>query len=326
MIEEFISDFKQNSAAYKAWGDFVASEIFEAIEVEDGAKENFLKIPIQRREKKESSIRGKALLHGLTDPKNQIRDLYGLRFVVLLTSEVRLIEKAVESNSEWTYDKVRDFGIESVGSAESFDYQSVHYVVTCRRERAENGVKIESGVCCEVQIRTMLQHAYAELTHDNIYKPSQVVPYVAKRLVARSMALMETTDTIFCQTLDELRRENKPRNELYQLLTQIYLKSVGGEKDDFDDRLNLEIIDLIKEKFDLEKCLQAVANFWQNEHEFIERIQLQRNDSMLFRQPVVLLLYWVAKVNDRFLRKKWIFESMKEEAFSKTKCNTFAVR
>lgn len=313
MIENFISEFKRLSHAYEAWGGFVASEIFAAIKVDGQNKDNFLKVPIQHRLKKESSIRSKILLYNLSNLQRDVRDLYGLRFVVLLSSEVRLVEAAIKENIVWESEKVRDFGVESVGSPDSFDYQSVHYIVTCRKEFTFNGVTIPAGVCCEVQIRTMLQHAYAELTHDNIYKPSQLVPYVAKRLVARSMALMETTDMIFCQTLDELKKENLPRNEIYNILKQIYLENIDKDESSFDERLNFEIIDFAKEKINLNDSKSKILDFWGSNNGFYEKIKEHCETSLLFRQPVVLLLYWLVATNDRFLKKKWPFESMKED-------------
>ncbi|WP_314437031.1 GTP pyrophosphokinase [Massilia timonae] len=313
MIEAFISEFIQLSQAYEAWGRFVASEIYAAINVEEQVKENFLKVPIQSRLKKEKSIRSKIIRHNLKNLRRDVRDLYGLRFVVLLNSDVRLVEAAIKQTGVWDAEKVRDFGTEDVGSPSSFDYQSVHYIITCPKETILDDVRIPVGTCCEVQIRTMLQHAYAELTHDNIYKPSQLVPYVAKRLVARSMALMETTDEIFCQTLEELRKENLPRNEMYSFLKEIYLAKIDKDDSGFDERLNFEIIDFAKEKISLKNSKGKLLDFWGDENEFYEKIKEQRDASLLFRQPAVLLLYWLVTINDRFLKKKWPFESMKED-------------
>jgi ppGpp synthetase/RelA/SpoT-type nucleotidyltranferase len=313
MIEDFISGFNKNADAYKAWGKFVASEIYRSVKLEAELKEKLLKVPVQYRLKKESSIRGKIALHNITDPRSQVRDLYGLRFVVLLSSEVRLVEEAVKASELWASEKVRDFGVDAVGNAEIFDYQSVHYIVTCQREVLLEGVRVSAGICCEVQIRTMLQHAYAELTHDNIYKPSHIVPYVAKRLVARSMALMETTDMIFCQTLEELKRENEPRNNLYQHLRTLYLSLIGDAEDKFDEKLNLEIIDFLRGNLDFENSKIKTSEFWVDRGGFVEKIRVARESSILFSQPVVLLLYWFASVKDRFLRKKWPFESMTED-------------
>jgi len=313
MIEKFILEFNRLSPAYEAWGEFVASEVFEKTKVIGQDKKSFFKIPTQTRLKKERSIRSKVILHNLNDLQKEVRDLYGIRFVVLLSSEVRQVEAAITSNPIWKAEKVRDFGVENAGSPDSFDYQSVHYIVTCKEKISLHGVNVPPDVCCEVQIRTMLQHAYAELTHDNIYKPSQLVPYSAKRLVARSMALMETTDTIFCQTLEELKKENLPRNEMYQVLKDIYVQRIHDDENCFDERINFEIIDFAKEKINLRNSKEKILEFWSNNNGYEDKVREHRGLSLLFRQPAVLLLYFLVTTNDRFLRKKWRFNSMKED-------------
>jgi len=50
---------------------------------------------------------------------------------------------------------------------------------------------------CEVQVRTLLQRAYAELSHDTSYKPSVTLEGDVRLQIARAPALVETTDEIF---------------------------------------------------------------------------------------------------------------------------------
>nr|WP_249804714.1 MULTISPECIES: hypothetical protein [unclassified Bradyrhizobium] len=63
-----------------------------------------------------------------------------------------------------------------------FRYQSVHYIVRSRGDQKLDGQNITAGTPCEVQIRTLLQHAHSELTHDTIYKPSvKGTPAIARQ-------------------------------------------------------------------------------------------------------------------------------------------------
>ncbi|MCC2018497.1 hypothetical protein QM121_09360 [Enterobacter hormaechei] len=82
-------------------------------------------------------------------------------------------------------------------------------------------------ICCEVQVRTLLQHAYAELVHDSVYKPVGIVPKSAERHIARSMALMETTDDLFCSTMKLLYETNVERNKFNNSLSELYREFVG---------------------------------------------------------------------------------------------------
>ncbi|TOO37902.1 (p)ppGpp synthetase, partial [Vibrio parahaemolyticus] len=73
----------------------------------------------------------------------------------------------------------------------------MHYVVRARVDLQVKGLMIKAGTPCEIQVRTLLQHAYAELTHDAVYKAKTVVEPEVHRTVAKSMALIETTDDFF---------------------------------------------------------------------------------------------------------------------------------
>ncbi len=56
---------------------------------------------------------------------------------------------------------------------ERFGYQSIHYLVKLKGERARLAEyrNLKDGVV-EIQIRTILQHAWAEIEHDIQYKSS----------------------------------------------------------------------------------------------------------------------------------------------------------
>ena len=107
-----------------------------------------------------------------SDPKTQIMDFAGVRLVVYLPSEVQVVEKAVKClfgdniRNEDSENKVNRLGEDKVG------YLSVHYVVVLNPTEREylrlNGLK------CEIQIRTVLQDAWAQIFHDRVYKNSAV--------------------------------------------------------------------------------------------------------------------------------------------------------
>ena len=60
----------------------------------------------------------------------------------------------------------------------------------------DNSVK--PYLTCEIQIRTLLQHAFAEVSHDSTYKGPYKNDKGILRHLAKSMALMEATDDYFC--------------------------------------------------------------------------------------------------------------------------------
>jgi hypothetical protein len=79
-----------------------------------------------------------------------------------------------------------------------------------------------------VRFKNPCFNAYAELVHDSIYKPSGDVPKSAERQIARSMALMETTDDLFCKTMEILADNSKERNKLLEFLSGYYSEKLAS--------------------------------------------------------------------------------------------------
>lgn len=313
MIDEFISQFRERTPSYVAWASFVTSEIKNFVEGNGRKHEEFFKIPPKSRTKLESSIRGKAGRYGLHDFKAEIRDLIGVRFVVLLTSELLLVEKAITSNPTFSWEKVRDYGVQTDSNPELFEYQSIHYLLRPTKEFSFEDQIIDLDIECEVQIRTLLQHAYAELTHDNIYKPFQLVPTSARRLVARSMALMETTDELFCGTLDALREANGPRNDLLRKLDEFYSYNIDSENILKDTKINLEVIDMFRTSIDFNVIFENIEAFSLACDPLFDFIRSRQNSTFLFSQPIIFLLYYLVSKKQDNVREKWNLLSLTEE-------------
>lgn len=156
------------------------------------------------RVKSTDSLRGK-----LARPDKNYRelwdvtDLLGVRVILYFEDEVEraadLLESRLELSLEHSIDKRRR------ADASSFGYRSVHYVgrVDARTAAA---LGLPSGACCEVQVRTMLEHAWAEIEHDLGYKSREAVPIVAKRRLNRLAGLLELCDQEFVAIRDDLAR------------------------------------------------------------------------------------------------------------------------
>ena len=151
-----------------------------------------------------------------------------MRFVVLLTSDIRKICDVIdnaESKKFWTASKDRDYEKERDEKPLEFTYQSVHYVLRAKQGIQLEGTNIPEGTACEIQIRTLLQHAHSELTHDTLYKPKANAASSVKRTVAKSMALIEATDEFFEQAMAHLDEVASAQRELLSFLSTEYLKS-----------------------------------------------------------------------------------------------------
>lgn len=294
--EAFRKYLEETRSAYEKWGLYVAKKINEAL-LTAGLPNNFIKIPTEPRVKTIESAIGKQGRKGYTDPLQQMTDLVGVRFVVLLSDEVRLVCEAIQGEASWNASVARDVSEEIKRNTKLFDYQSQHYEVRPEQSMVLDGLNITPDMCCEVQVRTLLQHAYAEMVHDNIYKPTGPVPVQAERHVARSMALMETTDELFSQTMKYLKDANAPRVEFLKDITAIYRDKIGGQYLAADDKSALALIDEFRELLSdgLTSDIRALL-------ERIKYIPLKianRAASVpLFNQAAVLFVYWLALNHD----------------------------
>ncbi|MBS1831788.1 MAG: hypothetical protein JST65_03700, partial [Acidobacteria bacterium] len=94
------------------------------------------------------------------------------------------------ANSENKSDRLR---------TEEFGYLSDHYVISFSESHvAIPTFKEFQGLKAEVQLRSILQHAWAEIEHDDLgYKNTHSVPRDVRRGLARVAALLEVADREF---------------------------------------------------------------------------------------------------------------------------------
>lgn len=162
MIDEFKASFKQNEPILERWGNEVVEQIKAAVISKSLDANVFLKIS-GKRVKEERSALSKVIRKNYTDPLNQMTDLVGARFVVLLTDDLNILQSIIENSEIWSASKDKDYLDAIQQNPELFDYQSIHYVVRAKKVSRTTDLGIPEGLPCEIQIRTLLQHAYAEL-------------------------------------------------------------------------------------------------------------------------------------------------------------------
>jgi ppGpp synthetase/RelA/SpoT-type nucleotidyltranferase len=307
--------FEREKPALQRWGDTVCAEIVSAIQkaIAPRTTEDFLKIPPRPRVKDSESFLSKALRRrkNYSDPVRDITDKVGVRFVVLLRSELSVIEDIVENCRLWDAEKAKDFETERVERPHHFDYQSVHYIARVNLQTAHR-MDLPPDLPCEVQVRTLLQHAYAELAHDRTYKPGGDIDSDTIRHVAKTAALVETADDIFVAvngTLEaataEVRRADSACRIVYQAQVQ-----TGGD----DARVSNAILDAYRNT--LSEITNDSLNGFLNEQDFvIDRIRQRAPISALFRQPCVLAVYFLVQHHPDFVPQKWPFDLGHLEVF-----------
>jgi putative GTP pyrophosphokinase len=87
-----------SAAGYEKWGTFVAESIEQKLKplVSDRPLGAFLKVPVIPRTKTVSSFVDKAFHRKKYErPYEEVEDKVGIRFVVLLTDNIKIVERAI---------------------------------------------------------------------------------------------------------------------------------------------------------------------------------------------------------------------------------------
>lgn len=288
---EAVSDWQRDKHLYEAWGELLTSQILKALEAEvHEPMSQFLKIPPIPRVKTDDSFRVKVQKKIRADVSlDTIDDRVGVRFVVLLTEQIKQVITAVDSLG-YAFTKDRDYESERDERPLEFAYQSVHLVVRPKTPIDYNGLVIPDHLACEVQIRTLLQHAHSELTHDRLYKARNVPPQKLNRAVARSMALIEATDNIFAEVAHDLDVAEAELRELVSHLDALYEELFRAPPT--EPRYSALIVGELL-RCGVEDPKSKATELFEREKPFLVETIAERRDSddVLYKTSAVLMAY-----------------------------------
>ena len=177
---------------------------------------------IEARAKKIDSFKKKAE-KGINYDYKEMQDLAGIRIIGLVSTEVEKITEEVRKlfiiDEKLSTDKAKALKNNEVG------YHSVHLVGRLTKEREELPEwKPYKGLCFEIQIRTILQHSWAEIEHDRGYKFSGNLPDPIIRKFALIAGLLEIADNEFVsvtQLVEEYSKEVSVETKLGNLKIQL---------------------------------------------------------------------------------------------------------
>lgn len=303
--QEFRDRWNSEKPLYEAWGDFIVSTISGKLREKGKDPDVLIKIPPKCRLKTDESLIDKAFYRpdkSYSDPYLQIEDKVGARLVVLLLEDIELICSVVESTDDWTFDKCRHFDDERKANPMLFTYQSVHYVLRPKTPITHNAQTISKDIPCELQIRTLLQHAHAELTHDAIYKTKRKVNPEVHRTVAKSMALIETTDGFFSEATKKLNYGPLEEYSIIERLDGVY-QSLTGIKPHFQ-KSSLIVWDEF-EKFIDAQLIEKIVQFLSANGHLDTTIKNRYMQNNIYQQSIVLFVYWMLSKKRQRLLTDW---------------------
>ncbi len=189
---------------------------------------------IESRVKTESSLAGKLELKGskyasLAD----ITDIVGVRVITFYTDDVDKVASAVEKLFKVDWENSVDK--RKLHEIDSFGYMSLHYICSM------DGFPYRF----EIQMRTVLQHAWANMNHDTGYKSGVEIPIEYRRSLSRLSGLLELVDEQFSIIRADLADY---RRRVQALVASGNLSEVPLDGDSFRSYLNMRPFDALNRR------------------------------------------------------------------------------
>jgi putative GTP pyrophosphokinase len=133
---------------------------------------------------------------------NQITDIVGCRIITYFDDDVDRIANIIRT--EFTID-TQNSTDKRISEVDRFGYKSVHFVVSLSESRKKLTEYTKFGtIKVEIQLRSILQHSWAEIEHDIGYKGEKTQPDHIKRKFSRISALLELADSEFTAIRNEI--------------------------------------------------------------------------------------------------------------------------
>jgi ppGpp synthetase/RelA/SpoT-type nucleotidyltranferase len=140
-----------------------------------------------------------------TDPRKEITDTIGIRVITYVHSDVSAVADLLHDQVVVHDD--RDMGRETAQEGR-FGYASRHLLIGLDAAREGHGsYELLRGGSAQVQVRTVLQHAWAEFEHDIRYKGTMPDEHARDfdRRFTLAAGLLELADQEFSTIRDTLR-------------------------------------------------------------------------------------------------------------------------
>ena len=189
---------------------------------------------IESRVKAEKSLAGKLELKGYKYKSlADITDIVGVRVITFYSDDVDKVASAVDKLFKVDWENSVDK--RKLHEIDSFGYMSLHYI--CSME----GFPYRF----EIQMRTVLQHAWANMNHDTGYKSGVEIPSKYNRSLSRLAGLLELADEQFTQIRNDLADY---RRRVQALVASGNLAEVPLDGDSFRSYLNLKPFDALNRR------------------------------------------------------------------------------
>lgn len=206
---------------------------------------NIIVSGLEARIKTEKSLAGKLELKGYKyHTLDDITDILGARIITYYSDEVDLISALVEKLFDIDWENSVDK--RKMLETDRFGYLSLHYVCRVPESIYKNSEMPElNQIRFELQMRSTLQHVWANMYHDMGYKSEVEIPVEYQRNMSRLAGILELADEQFSL----IRREiNDYRRNVQSLVASGNFNEVPLNGDTFRSYLELRPFYRLAEK------------------------------------------------------------------------------
>ena len=219
--QEILQEYRDNLPLLNKTADDIRASIKKAL---DDA--GLIIVALECRVKTEHSLAGKLELKGSKYASlGDITDIIGLRIITFYIDDVDKVASAVERL--FTVDWENSVDKRKIHDIDSFGYLSLHYI--CKTTGCPYRF--------EIQMRTVLQHAWANMNHDTGYKSGVEIPTRYRRDMSRIAGMLELIDDEFSRIRTEI---NDYRRRVQALVASGNLADVALDGDSFRSFLAIE--------------------------------------------------------------------------------------
>jgi len=196
-VETWLQSYSSSFDAYRRAAKHVEERVREALE---GRALGIHSISV--RAKDPDSLAEKVHQKGYKD-SNEVTDLIGVRVITLTEATVESVASRLSSmfriDAGRSADKTAELGDRAVG------YRSKHLILSPMRGGLGEVAEILKGTFVEVQVRSILSHAWAELEHSLRYKFGSALREDLSRRFTLVAGTLELVDREFSSIEEEIQ-------------------------------------------------------------------------------------------------------------------------
>ena len=197
MAQNWLKSYEDNHTDYQSAAEAARIVVLEALTSQPISIHQ-----VTARAKTVTSVRAKLRDKGYADPESQMTDLLGVR--VITTYEHGVAETVDTIRNNFRIDDPNSVDKSSKLGADRFGYRGMHLMAWVRTGEIAGSSEVLERTKVEIQVRSVVEHAWAEIEHELRYKSGFTFPEELNRRFNAIAGTLEMVDREFTSILKVL--------------------------------------------------------------------------------------------------------------------------